>query len=179
MKQYSVLAAKQKLAIILILIAALTLWVVDAVDDLSHGSTWTHLGLEGIILSFAAYWIVSIAIRYFVSRRENLQMRVDLAAVKKDLEDFKLETRHLTKGLSLKIDEQLEKWQMTTAEKEIALFILKGLANKEIAEVRGTSEKTVTQQITAIYQKSGLHNRSEFAAFFLEDLLMPQTTEST
>lgn len=175
MRTFTQLAGRQKLAVFLILISAVALWAIDAVDDLSHGSTWSHLAIEGIIISFAAFWIISVAVRYFVSKKENVEIRADLANVRKSLEDYRKETQHLVKGLSLKIDEQLEKWQMTKAEKEIALLLLKGLANKEIADIRGTSEKTVTQQITAVYTKSGLRNRSEFAAFFLEDLLLPDT----
>ncbi|MES2768823.1 MAG: helix-turn-helix transcriptional regulator [Bdellovibrionota bacterium] len=173
MNAFSKLDGRQKVSVLIILMAAVALWAVDAIDDLSHGSSWGHLAIEGIIISFAAFWIITVAVRYFVSKKENVEIRADLANVRKSLEDYRKETQHLVKGLSLKIDEQLEKWEMTKAEKEIALLLLKGFANKEIADIRGTSEKTVTQQITAVYTKSGLRNRSEFAAFFLEDLLLP------
>ena len=42
---------------------------------------------------------------------------------------------------------------------------------KEIADIRQTHEKTVRQQATTIYRKSGLSGRQELAAFFLEDIL--------
>ncbi|MCP5363623.1 MAG: response regulator transcription factor [Hyphomicrobiales bacterium] len=51
--------------------------------------------------------------------------------------------------------------------------MLKGLTHKEIAVLRETSEATVRQHATAIYRKSGLSNRSQLTAFFLEDLLAP------
>ena len=50
-------------------------------------------------------------------------------------------------------------------------FLLKGLSFDEIATVRDTKEKTVRQQATAIYRKSGLNGRHEFAAWFFEDFL--------
>ena len=50
---------------------------------------------------------------------------------------------------------------------------LKGLRHKEIAELRQTSERTVRQQALAVYRKSGLNGRTDLAAFFLEDLLLP------
>jgi len=62
---------------------------------------------------------------------------------------------------------------MTRAEKEVALLVLKSFSNKEISSFRDTSEKTIAQQVSSVYEKSGLHNRAEFAAFFLEDLLLP------
>ena len=55
--------------------------------------------------------------------------------------------------------------------------MLKGLSFKEIAPVRGTSERTVRQQALAVYAKAGLAGRAELAAFFLEDLLVPATTD--
>ncbi|MEK6553764.1 MAG: helix-turn-helix transcriptional regulator [Bdellovibrionota bacterium] len=165
---------RQKLSVFLILVLAMALWVIDAIDDLSHGSDATHIATEGIILAIIAFWVITITLRYFTTNRQNIQIRSDLAAVRKDLENYRRETAHLAKGLGLKIDEQLEKWQMTKAEKEVALLVLKGFSNKEISDIRGTAEKTTIQQVSAIYQKCGLHNRAEFAAFFLEDLLLPQ-----
>ncbi len=53
-------------------------------------------------------------------------------------------------------------------------MLLKGLSHKEVAEVRNTSEPTVRQQALVVYRKSGLRNRSDLSAFFLEDLLLPR-----
>jgi len=61
---------------------------------------------------------------------------------------------------------------LTPAEREVGLLLLKGLSHKEAA-TRATSETTIRQQALAIYRKSGLRNRSELSAFFLEDLLLP------
>jgi len=41
----------------------------------------------------------------------------------------------------------------------------------EIASLREVKEKTVRQQATSIYAKSGTGSRAEFSASFLEDLL--------
>ena len=48
---------------------------------------------------------------------------------------------------------------------------MKGLTFKENATVRETREKTVRQQASTIYAKSGLEGRHAFAAWFLEDFL--------
>lgn len=173
MKWFLDLNLKQKLSVVLILALAILLWAIDAIDDLSHGSNATHIALEGVILSVIAFWVITIAVRYFVSKTQNVQIRIDLATVRNDLENYRKETAHLAKGLSTKIDDQLEKWKMTPAEKEVALLLLKGFSNKEISELRQTSEKTTIQQVSSIYEKSGLRSRAEFAAFFLEDLLLP------
>jgi DNA-binding NarL/FixJ family response regulator len=69
------------------------------------------------------------------------------------------------------IHEQLHEWELSPTEKEIALLLLKGLSFEEIATVRNTKEKTVRQQAIAVYRKSGLNGRHEFAAWFFEDFL--------
>jgi DNA-binding CsgD family transcriptional regulator len=44
--------------------------------------------------------------------------------------------------------------------------------------LRRTSERTVRQQALNVYRKSGLNGRSDMAAFFLEDLLLPVSSTS-
>ena len=75
-----------------------------------------------------------------------------------------------SEGERTAIARQMEAWGLSSAELEIGWMILKGLQFKEIAAARGTSERTVRQQAQAIYAKSGIPNRSEFSAHFLEDL---------
>jgi len=43
----------------------------------------------------------------------------------------------------------------------------------EIAEVRHVKEKSVRQQASGIYAKTGLANRYELTSHFIEDLLAP------
>ena len=78
--------------------------------------------------------------------------------------------RHLA-GLGEEIEKQFEKWQLTPAEREVGLLMLKGFSHRELAGLRGTTEATVRHQAQAIYQKSMLPGRSAFCAYFLEDLL--------
>ena len=68
---------------------------------------------------------------------------------------------------------QFTRWGLTAAEREVGLLLLKGLSHKEVAAMRSTGETTIRQQALAIYRKSGLRNRSDLSAFFLEDLLLP------
>jgi hypothetical protein len=49
------------------------------------------------------------------------------------------------------------------------------IAPRDIAQARGTSERTVRQQALALYRKAGVAGRAELSAFFLEDLLLPRT----
>lgn len=57
---------------------------------------------------------------------------------------------------------------LTQAEKEVATEIAKGLSNKEIADLRFTSEKTVKLHVTNIYQKMQVRSRAQFQALIFE-----------
>ncbi len=85
-----------------------------------------------------------------------------------------MEAAEALRGLGEAIDAQFERWGLTPAEREVGLLMLKGLSHREIAEARSIGEATVRQQAQALYRKSGLRNRSDLSAFFLEDLLLPR-----
>lgn len=104
-----------------------------------------------------------------VAMRSQEQAEKSKLQAEQSLEDKRL----ILKGLGQIIDVQLEKWKLSAAEKEIALFLLKGLSHADIAAIRKTSERTVRQQSLKIYSKAGLKGRTDLAAFFLEDMLSP------
>jgi len=86
---------------------------------------------------------------------------------------WRRDSEELLAGLSVAIQRQLARWEATPAETEVALLLLKGLSLREVVSARGTSERTAREQARAVYRKSGLGNRAELSAFFLEDLLPP------
>jgi putative tricarboxylic transport membrane protein len=77
------------------------------------------------------------------------------------------------------IAQEFDRWSLTAAEREIALLLLKGLKLKDIADARGTSERTVRQQAQAIYKKAGLEGRFELAAYFIEDVIASMELENS
>lgn len=69
-----------------------------------------------------------------------------------------------------------EEWGLTPAEKDVALFALKGLTLLEIADLRTTSEGTVKAQTNAIYRKAGVNSRSQLMSLFIEELMQGDLT---
>ncbi len=69
------------------------------------------------------------------------------------------------------IDERFQEWKLTPAERDVALFAVKGLTIAEIAHLRQTSEGTVKAQTNAIYRKAGVSSRSQLLSLFLDDLM--------
>ena len=94
-----------------------------------------------------------------------------------DLKHWQEKASSILRGLGEKIDEQLDEWCLSAAEKEIALMLIKGFSTRDMAHFRGTNEKTVRQQASQVYAKANLENRAELCRFFLEDLLLPMSAE--
>lgn len=69
------------------------------------------------------------------------------------------------------LEERFTEWGLTPAERDVALFAIKGLATAEIAALRTTSEGTVKAQTNAIYRKAGVSGRSQLLSLFIEDLM--------
>jgi DNA-binding NarL/FixJ family response regulator len=111
--------------------------------------------------------------RFVVVRSHERVLLGDLDRARAEAARWRREAAEFLRGLGAAMDAQFERWGLSSAEREVALLLLKGLAHKEVAEVRGTLEKTVRQQALALYRKAGLSGRAELAAFFLEDLLLP------
>lgn len=69
------------------------------------------------------------------------------------------------------VAEAFDEWRLTPAERDVALFALKGLSLQEIARLRNTSEGTVKAQTNAIYRKAGVSGRTQLISLFIEDLI--------
>lgn len=69
------------------------------------------------------------------------------------------------------LEERFADWGLTPAERDVALFAIKGMSTAEIAALRNTSEGTVKAQTNAIYRKAGVSGRPQLLSLFIEDLL--------
>ncbi|MEO0939232.1 MAG: LuxR C-terminal-related transcriptional regulator [Pseudomonadota bacterium] len=69
------------------------------------------------------------------------------------------------------LEDRFTEWGLTPAERDVALFALKGLSTQDIASVRDTSEGTVKAQTNSIYRKAGVSGRTQLLSLFIEDLM--------
>lgn len=69
------------------------------------------------------------------------------------------------------LEEKIVEWGLTPAERDVALFSIKGMTTAEIAALRNTSEGTVKAQTNAIYRKAGVSGRSQLLSLFIDDLM--------
>lgn len=147
---------------------------LDLIED--PDSSALDIVLNLLEVTPLVFTTVGIVILFLVTRRQrddHLQVLRDLEVARVQGERWRSEARSHLKGLGEAIGVQFSHWNLTDAEREVALLLLKGLSTKEVAAVRGTSERTVREQARAVYAKAGLTGRAALSAFFLEDLLAP------
>lgn len=143
----------------------------DLVADLSHGVDAEHIVKEMIVVGLSA-----IAIAWLLWGLH--QQRLEIRSLQQELESagntgmapekYVIEARL---ELGSVVTRQFSEWMLTASETEVGWLLLKGLSLKEIAIVRSTREKTVRQQASSIYKKSGVVGRHAFSAWFIEDIL--------
>jgi DNA-binding CsgD family transcriptional regulator len=75
------------------------------------------------------------------------------------------------------LEERFGEWGLTPAERDVALFAIKGMTTQEIAQLRQTSEGTVKAQTNAIYRKAGVGGRSQLLSLFIEDLIQGEIAQ--
>jgi DNA-binding CsgD family transcriptional regulator len=69
------------------------------------------------------------------------------------------------------LNERFAEWRLTPAERDVALFAIKGMSLQDIAQLRATSEGTVKAQTNAIYRKAGVSGRSQLLSLFIDDMM--------
>jgi DNA-binding CsgD family transcriptional regulator len=119
---------------------------------------------------------VGVVVLFRVSyrqREEQLVLLRDLEVARLQGQRWRNESRTLLAGLGEAIDAQFSRWNLTDAEREVALLLLKGLSLKEVAAIRAATDRTIRAQASSVYAKAGLTGRAALSAFFLEDLLTP------
>jgi DNA-binding CsgD family transcriptional regulator len=137
--------------------------------------TWRspHVMYEVALILVAAMTSVLLWRGWWLSRRSLADTRHMLAERAAERDAWRASAEAALAGLGRAIEQRFVAWELTPAERDVALLLLKGRSHKQIAFATGRSERTVRQHAVSVYQKSGLNGRAELAAFFLEDILLP------
>jgi len=144
-------------AFLLLQSTAAVFFVGDALSDMLTDPSAPHSVFESLV---ALALTLGVIFGVWALRQTLDQMRARSRALQ------------IARGaLADAIDAQFTAWGLTPAERDVALFALKGLDVAEIAALRGAAQGTVRVQMTHVYAKAGVSNRAQFAAWFVEDLL--------
>ena len=120
------------------------------------------LGMGWMVWS--GWWRTERSVRHL---QDTLRERSD------ERDEWQERAQRALEGFSQAVDEQFLAWGLTSAEREVAFFLLKGNTHKQIAQATDRSERTVRQHAGAVYQKAHLSSRAELAAHFMKDLRIP------
>jgi DNA-binding CsgD family transcriptional regulator len=141
-------------------------------DEPAHWLSF-HVIFETLMIAGALLMATTLWLGWWRAERSLVEMRERLAARKAERDEWRESARKALEGLGQAVDAQFRAWQLTPAEREVALLLLKGYSHKHVASATGRSERTARQHATAVYQKAGLGSRAELSAYFLEELLLP------
>ena len=151
--------------------------VIGGLTDLylDDPATWRSLH----VLVEAGIVVLSLGLALYLLREwwrtEEVLERTEaeLERHREERDRWRERARTFLEGLGREIDRQFDEWSLTPSEKEVALLLIKGYSHKEIAEKTGRSERTSRQHAGSVYEKADLAGRAELAAFFLQDLMLP------
>lgn len=155
----------------------LALLAVNAAANLALDASgrWPrlHVGLELLTALLGMAGATLLWLGWWMSARTEARVRRSLAERRSERDAWRDSASRALEGLGEAIDAQFERWELTPTEREIALMILKGHTHKRIADLTGRKERTVRQHGVTVYRKAGLSGRAELAAYFLDDLMLP------
>ena len=95
----------------------------------------------------------------------------EILQVLKQNQRYSQQMRAASGELTKLIEERFDDWGLTAAERDVALFSIKGLSVAEIAEARGTAEGTVKAHSAAVYRKAGVSGRHQLLSLFVDELI--------
>ena len=151
-------------------------WIVaitsigDLFADIRHGVHVLHMLQELLMSVFALAFLWLLHQRAKEQMKRNAQLLTELNEAKALSSQASKELIDAKRIFGEEISKQFSGWSLTESEAEVALFSLKGLSAKEIANLRNSSEKTVRNQLTSVYKKSGTSSKLSFIAWFMEGL---------
>jgi DNA-binding CsgD family transcriptional regulator len=162
--------ARLERPLVLLLVAIAAGGAVDLALDSPANWLSAHVVYE-LLLIFAALgtagWLWQ---RWRRVETTNRHLESLVAERQAERDGWRTSAEQALAGLAVAIDRQLQAWQLTPAERDVVILLLKGKSHKEIAAERGRSERTIRQHAAAAYEKAGVAGRAELAAFFLTDL---------
>ena len=135
----------------------------------------TVFGVVLIKLSWEVYELIELGIlvSLFVGMGLSAMLLRDLSKRNEKVEDQLM----LASGeFAAFVEQKFDRWDLTAAERDVALLTLKGYSVPDIAALRNKSLGTIKSQNAAIYRKSAVSGRTQLIASLIEDMV-DQTIE--
>ena len=141
--------------------------------EISDGEAFGSMAYDLIRFVVSAAVLALFIVEHISHQQALKKLREQLQRGRGRLVQLDNQSQKLGSQYRAVLQRQFDAWKLTASEQDVVIMMLKGLSFREIAELRETREKTVRQQASSVYRKSGVTSRNELAAWFFEDLLGP------
>lgn len=156
------------------IVLAFCVSVIQIIREFAAGETLSMMTDDLLMLVVSTLVMLVLCYEYFAHRRMLNELREQLDKSRGQLTAIDEDAPKIARQYREVMQKQFDIWQLTESEQDVVIGLLKGLSFREVAELRGTREKTVRQQAVNVYKKAGVSGRNELAAWFFEDLLDPR-----
>lgn len=143
--------------VVVIQCAAVVFYIGDVVQEVRWTGPDLHTVLESLV---TAALVLGTGLGIYEMRRTLARTR-----------DAERALSAASGAFQAVVTERFGEWQLTRAERDVAMLVLKGVETADIAQFRGSAQGTVRAQLAQVYAKSGSSSRSQFVSQFVEDLL--------
>lgn len=132
-------------------------FVGDVISDVGSGEIDLHSAFEGVVALMLVAGVVlgGLEMRRTLERNQRAEAALSVASG----------------AFAELIESYFENWSLTPAEADVAMLALKGFDVAEIASFRAAAQGTVRAQLTRVYAKAGVSNRTQLVGLFVEELL--------
>lgn len=156
-----------------LVVCVFSISTVEIAGEFLAGETLHEMLDDLLRFVFSAALLAILIAERLAQRRELAELRGQLHKARGQLAKTDSQSVGLANQYRAVMQKQFDLWQLSASEQDVVIGILKGLSFREIAELRGTREKTVRQQASTVYRKAGVGGRNELTAWFFEDMLDP------
>jgi len=140
-------------------------FTVDLLLEFPAPAGWRYLSLEGALHLGSESLIMGLLILGFAIARHAMRTLNG----QRDRLDHTL--RALRGDFDRILNVRFDGWNLTPAQRDVALLALRGLRLSEIARHRGSAEGTVKAHLGAVFRAADVRTRSELMGLFMEDFL--------
>ncbi|WP_297781688.1 helix-turn-helix transcriptional regulator [uncultured Roseovarius sp.] len=140
-------------------------FLFDLIDEFPDPRYWRNISPSGMVHLITELTIMGLLLLgVAMARRSHL----DLVSQRDGLERNLRSLREDFDGI---LTTHFQTWDLTPAQRDVALLCLRGLRIKDIASLRKCAEGTVKAHMSAVFRAAGVRTRGEFVGLFMEEFL--------
>ncbi|ALI56584.1 helix-turn-helix transcriptional regulator [Celeribacter marinus] len=117
----------------------------------------SHLVFEIIAVTALGFGMLLLSIYITDLKTKNARQRETLHSLRNDFDSH--------------VHAQFDDWSLTPSESDIALLLMRGLASKDIAELRNCTVGTIKVHSHNIFRKANVSSRVELMSLFLDEFM--------